>query len=105
MPATPDEGSWFNPKWLVVAVAFAAFGLIFSYDMRLGIAAGVLLGVIGAFWLYLALRYGSLSSEPASGRRAMVARLRSQSSNRRLAAARIAKTSGPQQRPDPAERP
>lgn len=101
MPASPDESrGWLNPKWLVIGVALAAFGLILSYDVRLGLAAGVLLGVIGALWLYLALRYGSLSGAP-SGRRALVAQFRQQTSNRRRAAAR----SGPQQRPDPAERP
>lgn len=105
MPVSPDEASWLNPKWLVVAVALAAFGLILSYDLRLGLAAGVLLGVMAAFWLYVSLRYGSLSSEPASGRKALVARLRSQGSNRRLAAERIAETSAAQQRADPAERP
>ncbi len=105
MPVSPDESSWFDPKWLVVAVALAAFGLILSYDLRLGLAAGAVLGVIGAFWLYVSLRYGALSTEPASGRQTLVARLRSQSSNRRYAAARIAETSGAQQGSDPAERP
>jgi hypothetical protein len=101
MPATPDDDrNWIKPKWLVIVVAVAAFGLILSYDVRLGLAAGVLLGVIGGVWLYLALRYGSLSGAP-SGRRALVAQFRQQSSNRRRAAAR----SGPQQSPDPAERP
>lgn len=101
MPATPDDDrGWFSPKWLVAGVALAAFGMILSYDVRLGLAAGALLGVVLAMWLYLALRYGSLSGAP-SGRRALVAQFRQQTSNRRRAAAR----SGPQQRPDPTERP
>lgn len=105
MTTTPDEPSWFDPKWMVVAVALAAFGLALSYDLRLGVAAGVLLGVIAVFWLYLSLRYGTLSDEPASGRKALVERLRSQTSNRRSAAARAQVRSGSQERPDPAERP
>lgn len=105
MPTTPDEPSWFDPKWMVVAVALAAFGLALSYDLRLGLAVGALLGVIAVFWLYVSLRYGTLSDEPASGRKRLVERLRSQSSNRRRAAARAQVGSGPQQRPDPSERP
>jgi hypothetical protein len=101
MPATPDDDrALLNPKWLVIGVALAAFGLILSYDVRLGMAAGAVLAAIGALWLYLALRYGSLSGAP-SGRRALVAQFRQQTSNRRRAAAR----SGPQQRPEPTERP
>lgn len=86
MPVSPDDDrSWLKPKWLVSAVALAAFALIASYDLRLGLAAGALLGVVGAVWLYLALRYGSLSGAP-SGRNLVVSRARQQMSNRRIAA-------------------
>lgn len=95
MVASSDDGAWLNPKWLVTGVALAAFGLILSYDLRLGIAAGAILGVIGAMWLYLALRYGSLSGAP-SGRKALVAQVRQQMVNRRQAARR----SGTQQSSD-----
>ena len=86
MPVSPDDKrSWLKPKWLVPGFALAAFALIASYDLRLGLAAGALLGAAGAVWLYLALRYGSLSGAP-SGRSAMVERARQQMSNRRKAA-------------------
>jgi len=101
MPALhEDDRSWINPKWVVTGVALAAFGLILSYDLRLGLAAGVVLGVIGALWLYVALRFGSLSGAP-SGRLALAAQFRQQMRNRRRAAAR----SGPQQGPNPPQRP
>jgi hypothetical protein len=95
MAVSSDDGAWLNPKWLVTGVALAAFGLILSYDIRLGIAAGALLVVVAAVWLYLALRYGSLSGAP-SGRRALVTQVRQQMDNRRVAAGR----SGTQQGPD-----
>jgi len=98
MVAFSEDGAWLKPKWLVTGVALAAFGLILSYDIRLGLAAGAVLGVIGAMWLYLALRFGSLSGAP-SGRRALVAQVRQQMVNCRVAAGR----SGTQQGPDPTE--
>ncbi|PLK23365.1 hypothetical protein C0V72_09850 [Porphyrobacter sp. TH134] len=105
MPVAPERlAGWLGPKWLVVGVALAADGLLMSYDLRLGIAASVLLGVIAAMWLYLALRYGSLSGAP-SGRSALVAQVRVQESNRRSAAAITRGESGPQDRPNPTQRP
>ena len=108
MPVSNDnDGAWLDPKWIVGACALAAFGLILNYDLRLGIAAGIVLGVIGALWLFIALRYGSLSGGPASGRNGLVVSVRAQISNRRLAAARAAQqpASGAQQRPEPPQRP
>ena len=104
MPSTSDDGTPFDPKWLVAGVAVAAFGLLASYDLRLGLAAGTLFGTVVVIWLYLALRYGSLSGAP-SGRTALAARVRAQARNRRAAAAGAQARSGPQQRTDPAERP
>lgn len=108
MPASGDHGLWFDPKWLVIGVAAAAFGLLLSYDVRLGLASGALFSVIGLAWLYVALRYGSLSGRPASGREALVARFQSQTSNRRIAALRTAEVdpvSGPEQGAEPPHRP
>lgn len=105
MPFASERlAGWLSPKWLVAGVALAADGLLMSYDLRLGIAASVLLGVIVAMWLYLALRYGSLSGAP-SGRSALVAQVRAQESNRRRAAAAMRGRSGPQQGADPSQRP
>lgn len=106
--SSDDEGSWLDPKWFVAGFALVIFSLILTYDLRLGIAVGVLFGVIGAFWLYVTLRYGSLSREPASGRKALVKRFQSQTSNRRRAAVQTAENealSVPEQRSDPTQRP
>lgn len=98
MPSTPDDGTLLDPKWLVAAVALAAVGLLASYDVRLGMAAGALFGVVVMLWLYVALRYGSLSGV-SSVRVALVERARQQEALRRLAARR----SRAQQGTDPAE--
>ena len=108
MVASSETGYFLDPKWLVTAFALTALVLIMTYDLRLGVAFGVLLGVIAALWLYIALRYGSLSGPPASGRNALVTRFQSQSSNRRLAALQTdenAAQSGAEKRPDTAQRP
>jgi hypothetical protein len=97
MVASSDDSIWLSPKWLVLAVALTCDGLLISFDTRLGMAATALLLVVFAGWFYIALRYGSLSGAP-SGRNALVARVREQSSNRRAAM-----TSGAQQSPDPHE--
>lgn len=94
MVASPDDSLWLSPKWLVLAVALTCDGLLISFDARLGMAATTVLLVVFAGWLYLALRYGSLSGAP-SGRQALVARVQQQSSNRRAAM-----RSGAQERPD-----
>lgn len=96
----PSEDMGLSPKWLVVAVALAADGMLLNYDLRLGLAASALSGVVLVLWLYLALRYGSLSGSP-SGRGAMLAKVRVHENNRLDAVARL----GAQQRADAAERP
>ena len=100
MVVSSDDGAVFSHKWLVAGVALAADGLLMSYDLRLGIAASVLLGVVLAMWLYLALRYGSLSGAP-SGRKALLAQVRVREDIRRSVVAQ----SGAQQGADPSERP
>lgn len=107
MPASAqDERRWLDPKWFVVAAALAVFGLIVSYDVRLGMAAGALLGAGVFVWLYLALRYAPFKSGE-SGRSLLVERVRQQTSHRRAATDRIAAPASlsSQQRPDPAQRP
>lgn len=90
------------PKWIVAAVALASVALLANYDPRLGFAAGVLFGGVVLVWLYLALRYGSLSGA-RSVRSKIVESAATHSRNRRSAEARSGLA--PQQRPDPAERP
>lgn len=104
MVVSADEGTAFSPKWLVAGVALAANGLLMSYDLRLGIAASALLGAVLAVWLYLALRYGSLSGAP-SGRKALLAQVRTREGIRQSVSARRHGGSGAQDRPDPSQRP
>ncbi len=100
MPDTSERlAGWISPKWLVGGVAVGSCALLASYDARLGMAAGALLAVVAAVWLYIALRYGSLSGVP-SIRTALVERSSQQAANRRKAVRR----SGAQDRADPAER-
>ncbi|HSJ77932.1 MAG TPA: hypothetical protein VK913_04275 [Erythrobacter sp.] len=118
MPASSqDRSSWLDPKWFVVGVALVVFGLVISYDLRLGLAAGALLAAAVFVWLYLTLRYAP-HNETKTGRRLLVERVRRQASNRRLAAAQMAQLapvpipvpvaaampSGSQQGPNPPQR-
>lgn len=105
MPVPPERiAGRFSPKWLVAGVALAVFGILMSYDWRLGLAAGVLLGAVLALWVYVAVRYGTPAGAP-SGRTALVAQMRARESHRRNAAARRREGSGPQERADPPQRP
>lgn len=104
MAVSPDEGSFLDPKWFVIGFAFAAFALIIHYDLRLGLAAGTLLGLIAALWLYLAVRFSLPGRGQKSERRLMEDRFRKQLSNRRKAALRESDNkprSGAQSGPDP----
>lgn len=99
MPLPSERlAGWLATKWLVGAAALAAFGLLLNHDLRLGIAAGGLLGVICAVWLYLALRYGSLSGAP-SVRSAFVESARQHERNRRSAVERSGDPAAPSDRP------
>jgi hypothetical protein len=63
-------------------------------DLRLGLAAGAVLGVVAAPWLYLTLRFSLVGADRPTERRAMLDRFRQQFSNRRKAAADKGKGSG-----------
>ncbi|HEY6964194.1 MAG TPA: hypothetical protein VI407_03185 [Erythrobacter sp.] len=103
MPQPSERlAGWLNPKWIVAAVALAAVAMLGSYDLRLGLAAGALFGVVVAVWLYIALRYGSLSGA-RSVRTSIVESAKVHTRNRRTAEAQTGLAA--QQRPDPAERP
>lgn len=100
MPVPSERlAGWLSPKWLIAGVALAAEGMLANYDLRLAAAAGALIAVVVAVWLYLAVRYGSLSGAP-SVRAALVERAQQQSANRRRAETQ----SGAQQGPDPSQR-
>jgi hypothetical protein len=88
MPVSPDEGSFLNPKWFVIGFALAAVALIIGYDLRLGLAAGSLVGMIAAVWLFVAVRFGLVGDDRPSYRRLMLERFRQQVSNRSRASGR-----------------
>jgi hypothetical protein len=105
MPLPSERlAGWFSIKWLVVGAAIIADGLVLNFDLRLGIAASTLLAVVAAVWLYIALRYGSLSGTP-SLRSVPVERARQLENLRRMAEARRLAGSGAQEGAKPAERP
>jgi hypothetical protein len=86
MPLSPDDGTLFDPKWFVIGFALVALVLITTYDLRLGIAAGAVLGSFGALWLYFVLRLGIGSDEGLSDRHQLLDRARQQLRNRSTAA-------------------
>jgi hypothetical protein len=90
---------WISPTWLVSGVALAADGLLLNYDLRLGLTGAALLAAVALIWLYLAVRFGSLSGVP-SVRSSLVERTAQQAANRRQATI----SSSAQQSADPAER-
>ncbi|MFY7744277.1 MAG: hypothetical protein ACOVQY_02560 [Erythrobacter sp.] len=86
MPLSSDDGTLFDPKWFVLGFAFIGWALIATYDLRLGIAAGAVLGTFVALWLYFGLRFGLIGGEDRpSYRRLMADRFRQQLRNRRNA--------------------
>jgi hypothetical protein len=85
MPAPPEDVMFLHPRWFVIGFALIAFALIINYDLRLGIAAGVVLGTFGALWLYLALRLNLVGDDRPTYRRRVLDRFRQQLSNRREA--------------------
>ena len=82
MPAPPEDVMFVHPRWFVIGFALIAFALIINYDLRLGIAAGVVLGTFGALWLYLALRLNLVGDDRPTYRRRVLDRFRQQLSNR-----------------------
>ncbi|MCL9982430.1 MAG: hypothetical protein NBV60_04645 [Erythrobacter sp.] len=94
MPVSPDDGMLFAPKWFVIGFALIALALIVNYDLRLGLAAGAVLGTFAALWLYFALRYGLVGDDRPTHRRELLGRFRLQLSNRSKAAADKDKGSG-----------
>lgn len=103
MPVPSERlAGWLAPKWMVGAVALAAFAMLMNYNLRLGLAAGALFGAIAVVWLYIALRYGSLSGA-RSVRASIVDSAQQHTANRRSAVERT--NSAPKQRSDRAQRP
>jgi len=74
-----------DPKWFVMGVALGAFGLAASYDMRLGIAAGVLLSAGTLIYLVIRIRLSLEPGQEGSNRARLAQRLALLASNRRKA--------------------
>lgn len=105
MPSSPRNTWWLDAQWLVIIAALAAFAVVLGYDLRLGIAAGVLLAATAFGWLLIALWFVAGSRENPSPVRVLSQRFEQQQRLRALAEQRArdmaAKArSGPQQAAD-----
>lgn len=49
---------WFDAKWPILLSGIAALAVVMVYDWRFGIAAGVLLVVLGLVWELVAMWFG-----------------------------------------------
>ncbi|MDJ0643450.1 MAG: hypothetical protein QNJ15_11575 [Erythrobacter sp.] len=81
----PDGESMFDPKWFVIGFALSAVALIANYDLRLGMAAGILLLALGAIYLWISMWLASDTDAPRSERAAMFERFSQLARNRRKA--------------------
>lgn len=94
MPLPTDDGTLFDPKWFLLGFALVALALIVNYDLRLGIAAGAVLGSFVALWLYFVLKFDLAVDDGPSDRHLLLGRARQQLRNRRKAATAEAARSG-----------
>lgn len=74
-----------DPKWFVMGVALGAFALMASYDVRLGMAAGVLLSLGVLIYLFVRIKLSIEPGEVGSNRARIARRLSLLSRNRREA--------------------
>ncbi len=81
----PDGESMFEPKWFVAIFALSAVALLASYDIKFGMAAGVLVLAVVAFVLWLYAWLASDIGEPRSERAEMATRFARLARNRRTA--------------------
>ncbi|KPP92887.1 hypothetical protein [Erythrobacter sp. HL-111] len=89
MPLPSSTSDWsFDPKWLVIGFALGALVMVLSFDLRLGGAVAAGFALIGAFYLWLRLRFAPPPGEPASERDAMIQRFARLREQRQLAASR-----------------
>ena len=74
-----------DPKWLVMGGALISTALVLNYDLRLGLAASVLLGISGALYFWVSFRLARGHGEPRSEREVLFGRLSGQARNRQAA--------------------
>ncbi|MEE4154584.1 MAG: hypothetical protein V2I27_10535 [Erythrobacter sp.] len=79
-----------DPKWFVLGVGLGAFALAANYDMRLGIAAGVVLALCFGTYLLISLRLSGEPGQEGSNRAKLARRMALLSRNRRDAQQREA---------------
>lgn len=70
-------------KWFVLGVGLGAFALAANYDMRLGIASGVVLALGFGIYLLISIRLSSEPGQAGSNRARLARRLALLSRNRR----------------------
>lgn len=81
----PDGETMFDPKWFVFGFALSAIGLIANYDLRLGMAASVLLLALVGIFLAINVWLASDVDAPKAERAAMFSRFARLARNRRKA--------------------
>ncbi len=77
-----------DPKWAIIAVALGVFALAAGYDAQLGLAAGVVLAVLAAMYLWFRVRFSHEREQLGASRAALSSRFSSLGRNRRTAEAR-----------------
>ncbi|MDY7097228.1 MAG: hypothetical protein SXU28_03730 [Pseudomonadota bacterium] len=78
----------FDPKWAVLGVAVAIFGIAASYDVMLGLAAGVTLAAIIGISLWIRVSFAFEEGQEGSNRSKLARRFNRLSRNRREAQAK-----------------
>lgn len=81
----PDGDSMLDPKWFVGGFTLGALALIFSYDLRIGLAITAALAVIAMLYLALRVWLATGSDAAKSEREVMFNRFTRLSRNRQSA--------------------
>lgn len=80
-----DGDIMFNPKWLVLGSLLGAAALIANYDRDLGIAAGVILGMVALGVIWFKVRLWMAGQKTGATREALAQRYSKLTENRRRA--------------------
>ena len=76
-----------DPKWFVAGFLLSMLVLLLTFDMRLGIAFGILIGAIFVVTLWIKLRLRFIPENDTTGRIQTARRLQALGENRRRAQA------------------
>lgn len=58
MPSNSKTALWADAKWPIMLSGVAALAVVLLYDLRFGLAVGVLLVVLGLVWELVAMWFG-----------------------------------------------